>query len=202
MPQVAIAGPPRLQAPPAASGAASHAAAYLALRESTGSGTDCWQALSEVARATDSLAFRANLLALDASLRSPDAEPLHVASSTAARALQIDRGAAELATRLREVVSTAADRLRASTMPPDIATDAVESSIDLGGRLAVIVQQAARAARAVPADDAASGSHPGGLATTQATRELALLANRIAATVDALRSRTLGEAQPIGSTRF
>lgn len=196
MQHAAVAGLPRFQAPPAAPGAASHAAAYLALHEATGPGMDCWQALSETTRATDSLAFRANLLALDASLRDPQAGPPHAAASVAARAFQLDRGAAELAARLREVVLTATERLQAATMPPDIVTDTVESAIDLGGRLAVIVQQVARAELAVPAQDLVGAPAPDALPATQAMRELELLAERIAAAVGALRARTLGEAAP------
>lgn len=196
MQHVAVAGLLRFQAPPAAPGAASHAAAYLALHEATGPGADCWQALSEATRATDSLAFRANLLALDASLRDPQAGPPHATASVAARALQLDRGAAELAARLHEVVLTATERLRSGTMPPDIVTDAVGSAIDLSGRLAVIAQQAARASLAASAPHLAGTPAPDAPAATQAMRELERLAERIAAAVDALRARTLVDATP------
>ena len=197
MQPIAAAGSSRFQPPPAPAVACSHAAAYLALHESTGSGADCWQALSHVARSTDSLAFRANLLALDASLCDPLAAAAHGTPSVAARALQIDRAAAGLAADLQAMVSTVTERLRMAAMPPHIGIDAVESAIGLSGRLAVIVEQAWRAQHPAAVEQAAGQpeAHAPSTAATgaqPAVRELALLAQRIASAVDLLRGLTLG----------
>lgn len=164
-------------------------APYAALFEATRSCADCWQTLTEAARSTDSLAFRANLLALHASLAGSDAIQPVDAVSVATRALEIDRLGIELAVTLRGLIDTAIERVLDATMPLEIATDAVESVIGLGGRLAAIIEQTSRATRSVHA--ASEHAEPVARSAGQAMRELAALAERITVAVDALRNLSL-----------
>ena len=185
-------------------------APYVALFEATRSCTDCWQTLTDAARATDSLAFRANLLALHASLVDADAglgivadpadrhagEAGATATATAAdagpvavRALEIDRLAIELVAVVRDAVDTVTGRLAQAAVSRENAAHAVESAIGLGARLAAIVDLSSRAAR----NAQATGEQAQGVArsASQAMRELAVLAERITAAVDTLRNLSL-----------